>query len=128
MGASQRSECFAEQLRLLLIVNLRRMKTLGIGQFKQLWTMVQDGPEHDAKLSEQLRGWLSEAVSLLDADLRTLRTVLRTWRMPASEDARFYSHESDGRYSTMETLRRDTFDEWQLDKGLLQGLVRHVLP
>jgi len=27
-----------------------------------------------------------------------------------------------------EALRRDTFSEWQLDKGLVQGLLRHVLP
>eukprot|EP00421_Protoceratium_reticulatum_P065289 CAMPEP_0168423136 /NCGR_PEP_ID=MMETSP0228-20121227/34152_1 /TAXON_ID=133427 /ORGANISM="Protoceratium reticulatum, Strain CCCM 535 (=CCMP 1889)" /LENGTH=509 /DNA_ID=CAMNT_0008437087 /DNA_START=1 /DNA_END=1529 /DNA_ORIENTATION=- len=123
--ASQRAECFSEHVRLLLIVNLRRMKSLATGQIKQLWIAGQDGPRQtEGELSKKLHSWLSEASGLLDADLRTLRAVLRTWRPPE----RFYSHEADGRFSTMESLRRDTFDEWQLDKGLLQGLVRHILP
>lgn len=103
------------------------MKALTTKQFKQLWSMGQDGPDKSEQLSKQLQDWLSEAAGLLDADLRTMRTVLRTWRLPGVEDARFYTHESDGRFSTMEALRRDTFDEWQRDKGLLQGLLRHVL-
>jgi hypothetical protein len=53
--------------------------------------------------------------------------VLQTWSEPAAEEARFYSHEADGRFSTMEALRRDTFEEYSLDKGLLRGIVRHVL-
>mmetsp|Transcript_50331 Transcript_50331/g.155871 ORF Transcript_50331/g.155871 Transcript_50331/m.155871 type:complete len:440 (-) Transcript_50331:79-1398(-) len=127
--SSQRGECFSEHVRLLLIVNLRRMKLLTSGQFKQLWLATQDGPTAaEPEISKQLRSWLSEAASLLDADLRTLRAVLRTWRAPMADEARFYSHEADGRFSTMESLRRDTFDEWQLDKGLLQGLIRHVFP
>mmetsp|Transcript_9914 Transcript_9914/g.26962 ORF Transcript_9914/g.26962 Transcript_9914/m.26962 type:complete len:520 (-) Transcript_9914:161-1720(-) len=127
--SSQRSECFSEHVRLLLIVNLRRMKSLATGHLKQLWLVAQDGPEQAAAvLSKQMREWLAEAGGLLDADLRTLRAVLRTWRQPSVDEARFYSHEADGRFSTMESLRRDTFDEWQLDKGLLQGLVRHILP
>jgi len=127
--ASQRTECFSEHVRLLLIVNIRRTKSLVTGQFRQLWIITQDGPsEASAELSKQLREWLTEASGLLEADLRTLRTVLRTWGPPAVDEARFYSHEADGRFSTMEALRRDTFSEWQLDKGLLQGLLRHVLP
>lgn len=127
--ASQRAECFSEHVRLLLIVGLRRLKGLLTGQFKQLWMVGQDGP---AKASEQLQkelsAWLTEGTELLDADLRTMRAVLRTWRPPAPEESRFYSHEADGRFSTMESLRRDTFEEYQLDKGLLRGLVRHILP
>uniref|UniRef100_A0A7S0FPU6 Apple domain-containing protein n=1 Tax=Pyrodinium bahamense TaxID=73915 RepID=A0A7S0FPU6_9DINO len=127
--SSQRAECFSEHVRLLLIVNLRRTKSLVTGHLKQLWLVGQDGPEQMAEgISRDLRKWLEEAAGLLDADLRTLRAVLRTWRPPAMDEARFYSHEADGRFSTMEVLRRDTFDEWQLDKGLLQGLIRHVLP
>eukprot|EP00413_Alexandrium_margalefii_P036241 CAMPEP_0204586986 /NCGR_PEP_ID=MMETSP0661-20131031/47803_1 /ASSEMBLY_ACC=CAM_ASM_000606 /TAXON_ID=109239 /ORGANISM="Alexandrium margalefi, Strain AMGDE01CS-322" /LENGTH=510 /DNA_ID=CAMNT_0051596673 /DNA_START=59 /DNA_END=1591 /DNA_ORIENTATION=- len=127
--SSQRAECFSEHVRLLLIVNLRRMKSLATGHLQQLWLVTQDGPEETATtLSKRLREWLTEASGLLDADLRTLRAVLRTWRPPSVDEARFYSHEADGRFSTLESLRRDTFDEWQLDKGLLQGLVRHILP
>jgi len=127
--SSQRSECFSEHMRLLLIVNLRRMKSLTTGHLKQLWLAAQDGPEESAAAnSKHLREWLAEAAGLLDADLRTLRAVLRTWRPPSMDEARFYSHEADGRFSTLEALRRDTFDEWQLDKGLLQGLIRHILP
>jgi len=127
--SSQRTECFSEHVRLLLIVNVRRTKSLVTGHLRQLWIITQDGPsEASAELSKQLREWLTDASGLLEADLRTLRTVLRTWGPPAVDEARFYSHESDGRFSTMEALRRDTFSEWQMDKGLVQGLLRHILP
>ena len=41
----------------------------------------------------------AEALTLLEADLRTLRTVLQTWRPPSATESRFYSHEADGRPS-----------------------------
>lgn len=126
--ASQRAECFSEHVRLLLVVNLRRLKALATAQIKQLWLLGQDGPGQIDELLRELRDWLTEAVELLDADLRTMRTVFRSWQLPAPDETRFYSHEADGRFSTMEALRRDTFEEWQLDRGLLQGLLRHVLP
>ncbi|CAJ1359499.1 unnamed protein product, partial [Effrenium voratum] len=88
----------------------------------------QDGlAGRDAEHLERLKAWLTEALTLLEADLRTLRTVLQTWRPPSATESRFYSHEADGRFSTMEALRRDTFEEYQLDKGLLQGLLK-LLP
>lgn len=127
--ASQRPECFSEHVRLLLVVNLRRLKALTDSHFRLLWLLGQDGPAGtEEELSRQLRVWLAEATSILDTDLRSMRSVLRTWRPPAAEEASFYSHEADGRYSTMEALRRDSFDEWQLDKGLLRGMLRHLLP
>lgn len=125
--ASQRAECFSEHVRLLLTVSLRRMKGLSTDQVKQLWFASQDGFANEAEHSSRLKAWLSEAVGLLDADLRTLKTVLQTWTPPSLAESRFYSHEADGRYSTMEALRRDTFEEYQLDKGLLQGMLR-MLP
>ncbi|CAK8986603.1 unnamed protein product [Durusdinium trenchii] len=125
--ASQRSECFSEHVRLLLTVSLRRMKTLCTQQVKQLWFASQDGFTHESDHQMRLKSWLSEATGLLEADLRTLKTVLQTWTAPSLAESRFYSHEADGRYSTMEALRRDTFEEYQLDKGLLQGMLR-MLP
>eukprot|EP00434_Breviolum_minutum_P031357 symbB.v1.2.027728.t1/scaffold2866.1/size70932/4 len=147
--ASQRAECFSEHVRLLLTVSLRRMKTLSTEQVKQLWHASQDGFANEADHASRLKAWLSEATGLLDADLRTLKTVLQTWTgqrvffsygvgrhlfltdddmltrtPPTLAESRFYSHEADGRYSTMEALRRDTFEEYQLDKGLLQGMLR----
>jgi len=129
--ASQRAECFSEHVRLLLTVSLRRMKSLATGQVNQLWLAGQSGfvgQEQEADMAKRLTAWLSEAATLLDTDLRTMKTVLSSWKPPTADEARFYSHEADGRYSTMETLRRDTFEEWQMDKGLVQGLLRHVLP
>merc|ERR1719247_3562508 len=126
--SSQRTECFSEHVRLLLTVNLRRMKQMTTAQVKQLWMVSQDGPDSLTELSTHSKKWLDDAAELLDADLRTMRTVLKSWRAPSPEEARFYSHEADGRFSTMEALRRDTFDEYQPDKGLLRGLLRHVFP
>eukprot|EP00931_Biecheleriopsis_adriatica_P100491 TRINITY_DN75791_c0_g1_i1.p1 TRINITY_DN75791_c0_g1~~TRINITY_DN75791_c0_g1_i1.p1 ORF type:complete len:515 (-),score=103.97 TRINITY_DN75791_c0_g1_i1:34-1365(-) len=129
--ASQRSECFSEHVRLVLTVSLRRMKTLATGQVKQLWFASQEGLSGEAEdkaHATRFVEWLGEAAGLLDADLRTLKTVFQSWTPPTPEEARFYSHEADGRHSTMEALRRDTFEEHQMDKGLLQALVRHVFP
>jgi len=126
--ASQRSECFSEQVRLLLVVNIRRMKALTTRHVDQLWMFGQDGPARPEDAMARARKWLAEASDLLNGDLSTMRQVLLAWRPPAAEEARFYSHEANGRFSTMETLRRDTFDEWQVDKGLLRGLVRNVFP
>eukprot|EP00747_Dinoflagellata_sp_TGD_P209574 gnl/TRDRNA2_/TRDRNA2_82957_c0_seq1.p1 gnl/TRDRNA2_/TRDRNA2_82957_c0~~gnl/TRDRNA2_/TRDRNA2_82957_c0_seq1.p1 ORF type:complete len:526 (+),score=91.38 gnl/TRDRNA2_/TRDRNA2_82957_c0_seq1:55-1578(+) len=126
--SSQRSECFSEHVRLLLIVNLRRIKGLISGQYHIIWDVTQDGDGALPATLPKVTSWLKEAVDVLDGDLRTMRTVLTAWRQPPVEEARFYSHESDGRYSTMESLRRDTFEEWQMDKGMLKGLTRFVLP
>jgi len=125
---SQRTECFSENVRLLLIVNLRKMKGLLNDQVKQLWMVAQDGTDITEELATLTEKWIGEAAETLDKDLKTLRSVLGAWNPPSLEDARFYSHEVDGRITTMEALRRDTFEEWQLDKGLLRGLIRHVFP
>eukprot|EP00933_Yihiella_yeosuensis_P078353 TRINITY_DN8972_c0_g1_i1.p1 TRINITY_DN8972_c0_g1~~TRINITY_DN8972_c0_g1_i1.p1 ORF type:complete len:558 (-),score=98.45 TRINITY_DN8972_c0_g1_i1:232-1905(-) len=128
--ASQRAECYSEHVRLLLTVSLRRMKALATGQVQLLWLASQSGVQkkEDAVMAASLVSWLGEAAGLLASDLKTMKTVLSTWQPPTTEEARFYSHEADGRFSTMEALRRDTFEEYQLDKGLLQGLLRHVFP
>jgi len=123
---SQRTECFSEHVRLLLVVNLRRMRVLSTGHFRQLWTVLQGSP--DGEVSELARAWLKEASELLETDLRTMKTVLSTWHPPAPDEAQFYSHEADGRFSTMEALRRDTFKEYTLDEGLLRGLIRWAFP
>ncbi|CAE7580898.1 U2AF65A [Symbiodinium microadriaticum] len=114
--SSQRAECFSEHVRLLLTVSLRRMKALATPQVKQLWHASQDGLE-DPEGASRLKTWLIDAAGLLDADLRTLKTVLQTWTPPSLAESRFYSHEA---------LRRDTFEEYTLDKGLLQGLLRSL--
>lgn len=126
---TQKPECFSEHFRLLLIVGLRRLKAMVTGQLQMLWLVGQESHHDvDSKLAAMLEEWLLEATSVLDMDLKTMRSVLETWKVPEPHEVRFYSHEADGRYSTMESLRRETFEEWQLDKGLLQFLLRHVLP
>lgn len=127
--ASQRAECFSEHVRLLLTVGLRKLKVLVNSNFKLLWSATQSTPKAVAKdLHFDAAKWITECTELVDADLRTMRAVLKTWRTPAPEEANFYTHEADGRYSTMEALRRDTFEEYQMDKGLLRGLIRHIFP
>lgn len=125
--ASQKSDCFSEHVRLLLIVTLRRMKVMVTSQIKQLWMSGQDGPNSTA-VPGLLLEYLAEGLHLLDADLKTMKAVLRNWKAPQLEETRFYSHEADGRFSTMESLRRDTFEEYMMDKGLLRGLLRHIFP
>ncbi|CAK0817048.1 unnamed protein product, partial [Prorocentrum cordatum] len=124
--ATQRPGCFSENMKLLLTMSLRRMKPLVTGQLESLWLVTQSGPDQAGALVERGLDWLSEAAGLVDADL-TLKSVLATWSEPSEDEARFFSHEADGRYSTLEALRRDTFDEFVLDRGLLRALLQHVL-
>lgn len=132
--ASQRSECFSEHIRLLIVVNLRRLKGLASRQVRALWDLLKGADAAASPAEEQKEvavaaaAWAQEAVELFEADLKTLKNVLATWTPPTMEEARYYSHEVDGRFSTMEVLRRDTFEEWTADKGLLRGLLRHVFP
>merc|ERR1719476_854519 len=65
--SSQRTECFSEHVRLLLIVNLRRMRVLATKQVKQLWMVSQDGTEQLDELISHTKQWISEASDLLDA-------------------------------------------------------------
>jgi uncharacterized protein YfcZ (UPF0381/DUF406 family) len=125
--ATQRPGCFSENMRLLLTMALRRLKPLVTGQLEALWLVTQSGPDQASTVADRGRAWLSEAAGLVDADLRTLKSVLATWSEPTEDEARFFSHEADGRYSTLEALRRDTFDEFVLDRGVLRALLRHVL-
>merc|ERR1719375_1951773 len=50
--ASQRAECFSEHVRLLLIVNLRRMKGLTTRQVKGLWLLLEGSPKSFLKSAE----------------------------------------------------------------------------
>eukprot|EP00392_Amoebophrya_sp_AT5.2_P002424 g2429.t1 len=131
---SQRDECFSEQVRLLFVVNLRRFKTLVSEQFRIIWLAYQGvDPEgycmtekcnKRGTFAELVENWTGRVVKLLDSDLKTFKSVLETWRPPLPEEAHFYSHETDGRFTTLEMLRRATFNEWFVDTGMLRAALR----
>ena len=120
---SQRDECFSEQVRLLFVVNLRRFKALVSEQFRVVWLAYQGHDPEGYCLNEKcakrvptfgelVDNWVGRVLKLIDSDLKTFRSVLETWRPPLPEEAHFYSHETDGRFTTLEMLRRATFNEW----------------
>lgn len=147
--AAARPLCLSENLQLLFLMSLRRLKTLLQGQLRHLWVIFQG----TAELFRHGAGrWLAELVELFDADLRTMQSIMQSWRdpeaglpaggmlgsgqQPGGPVARpgpplptFSQREPDGvALSTLEVLRRDTFEEWDVRKSVLRALLRHVLP
>lgn len=145
--AAARTECLSENLQLLFLMSLRRLKTLLHGQLRHLWIIFQGTAE---LFRQGASRWLTEMVELFEADLRTMETVMVSWQEPpeSADDAdavgaqvsttptrpgpplpRFDQREPDGiALSTLEILRRDTFEQWDLRKPLLRALLRHVFP
>jgi len=147
--ASARSFCLSENLQLLFLMSLRRMKTLLQNQLRQLWVIFQGTAE---LFRQGANRWLAEMAELFEADLRTMESIMVSWQDPellpppnASEgeggavDAPavrpgpplppFSPREEDGiAMSTLEILRRDTFEEWDIQKPVLRALLRHVFP
>jgi hypothetical protein len=156
LGAARR-ECLSEHLQLLFLMSFKRLKTLLHSQLRQLWVIFQGTAE---LFRQGAAKWLDEVLELLEADLRTMESIMVSWMPPAHElepnadsgalaaaevadnnasgqgtstrpgpPLPAYSiREFDGALSTVEVLRRDTFEEWQLKKPLLQALLRHALP
>lgn len=146
--AAARPFCLSENLQLLFLMSLRRMKTLLQSQLRQLWVVFQG----TAELFRQGAGrWLAEMAELFTADLRTMESIMVSWQDPelrpepnATADGEaatapatrpgpplppFGPREDDGvALSTLEVLRRDTFEEWNVQKPALRALLRHVLP
>lgn len=129
-------------------MSLRRMKSLLQNQLRQLWTIFQG----TAELFRQGAGrWLVEMAELFEADLRTMESIMISWQEPelrpppdaVDETGKsiappprpgpplppFSAREDDGvGLSTLEVLRRDTFEEWRVRKPVLRTLLRHVFP
>ena len=86
----------------------------------------------------------SEVVDLFEADLRTYESVMVNWKSKEEIEANsngssiplrpgpplppFSTREDGIALSTIEVLRRDTFEEWNVPKPLLRALLRYVIP
>eukprot|EP00933_Yihiella_yeosuensis_P038072 TRINITY_DN32036_c0_g1_i1.p1 TRINITY_DN32036_c0_g1~~TRINITY_DN32036_c0_g1_i1.p1 ORF type:complete len:421 (-),score=87.40 TRINITY_DN32036_c0_g1_i1:50-1312(-) len=140
--AAARPECLSEHLQLLFLMSHRRLKSLLGSQLRHLWVVFQG----TAELVRQGAGkWLAEVVDLFEADLRTMESIMVNWRSyeelleanngsdvprrPGPPLPAYGVREEDGvALSTVEVLRRDTFEEWEVPKPLLRALLRYVLP
>lgn len=171
--SAARPQCLSENLQLLFLMSLRRMKTLLYAQLRHIWIVFQGTAE---LFRIGAARWLAEVVELFEADLRTFETIMVSWQPPPGEEDEatastpdaasselgapvvageegapgssagdavrkavggrpgpplppFSVRESDGvALTTVEILRRDTFEEWDVQKPLLRALLRHVLP
>lgn len=81
LGAA-RPDCMSEHLQLLFFMSLRRMKTLLQDQLRHIWAVFQGTPE---QLRRSTGRWLDQTVELLDADMRTMESIVEDWHPPASE-------------------------------------------
>jgi hypothetical protein len=154
LGSSRR-ECLSEHLQLLFLMSLRRLKTLLNGELRQLWVVFQGTAE---LFRQGAGKWLSELVELFEADLRTMESIMVSYVPPEEQDALAKATIAAGgdapdknidrsirpgpplpphterdptddiTLSTVEVLRRNTFEEWELQKPVLRALLRHVLP
>ena len=68
-------------------------------------------------LEKVIENWVNRTIKLVQSDLKTFKSVLETWRPPLPEETHFYSHEPDGRFTTLEMLRRATFNEWYFSES-----------
>ncbi|KAF4717364.1 hypothetical protein FOZ62_002084, partial [Perkinsus olseni] len=112
----EKPQCMTEQLKLVLASGLRRLKTLMESRWKHLWYA------HD--LSQQFQSassdFLLAAIALTEMELDAVGSLMEDWDEGHVADTKYYSHEHDGRYSTLEYLRRYTFESiHDLDKGVL---------
>mmetsp|Transcript_55181 Transcript_55181/g.103444 ORF Transcript_55181/g.103444 Transcript_55181/m.103444 type:complete len:408 (-) Transcript_55181:18-1241(-) len=139
--SAARFECLNEHLQLLFLMSFRRLKGLLHGQLRHLWLVFQG----TAELVRQGAGkWLAEVVDLFEADLRTYETIMVNWKSkeeiaanttgpvplrPGPPLPAFTVREADGiALSTIEVLRRDTFEDWNVPKPLLRALLRNIIP
>mmetsp|Transcript_33858 Transcript_33858/g.74086 ORF Transcript_33858/g.74086 Transcript_33858/m.74086 type:complete len:429 (+) Transcript_33858:42-1328(+) len=145
--AAARQECLSEHLQLLFLMSMRGLKKLLNSQLRHLWVVFQGTPEH---LRKGVERWLTEITQLFEADLRTYESIMVNWQEPKEDIAgavegmvdddaatrsrpgpplpAFSEREVDGvALSTIEILRRDTFEEWDTQKPLLRSLLRHAL-
>lgn len=157
--SAARPECLSENLQLLFLMSLRRLKGVLFSQLRHLWVILQG----TAELFHQGAGrWLAEVVEVLDADLKTMETVMMSWQPPELKEfceGKLIPDEDDDlnisettckilledrpgpplppfsvrdpggvARSTLEIMRRDMFEEWDIHRPVLQALLRHVLP
>eukprot|EP00397_Hematodinium_sp_SG-2012_P056736 GEMP01070308.1.p1 GENE.GEMP01070308.1~~GEMP01070308.1.p1 ORF type:complete len:287 (+),score=43.10 GEMP01070308.1:198-1058(+) len=118
--ASQRGECFSEKVRLLFLMSLRRIKALVQEHVHSMWKMYENGDVRPAQAN------LQNAREFLVEDVLALEESLRGWIPPTPRDRLYFTHEHDGCYSTLEFLRKETFNEWTIDLSLLQALLKLV--
>jgi len=155
LGAARR-ECLSEHLQLLFLMSIKRLKGLLHSQLRQLWVVFQGTSEvfrqgvgkwlnevvelfeADLHTMESIMvSWEPPAHELqaAGADAAAEAEGGEGRALLADRPARpgpplppYAERESDGALSTVEVLRRDTFDEWDVRKLLLRALLRYVLP
>jgi len=146
--AAARQECLSEHLQLLFLMSLRRLKSLMHTQLRHLWVVFQGTAE---LFRQGASKWLTEVVDLFDADLRTMESIMVSWQPPGSEQDENGTQSSPNAsagqarpgpplppyserepdtvaLSTIGVLRRETFEEWDVQKPMLRALLRYVLP
>merc|ERR1719506_268395 len=157
LGASRR-ECLSEHLQLLFLMSLRRLKTLLHGELRQLWLVFQGTaelfrPSAGKWLSElvelfeaDLRTMESIMVSYIapeeqdalqkaalaaggDAAKQVEANEKSSSSRPGPPLPPHSARDPDGTtLSTVEVLRRNAFEEWDVHKPVLRALLRHALP
>jgi 2-polyprenyl-3-methyl-5-hydroxy-6-metoxy-1,4-benzoquinol methylase len=145
--ALDQHQCVVKELRDVLLPGVVRWKEFHGELMEMQWGVFAFGKYLDAKatdgppLYKQMEsrpvfdnvevgnGWIFKLRSWWEDYAQQLLTVFQG--MTAStvqENGAIRSHHQDehGSFVTYEFLRRKTFGQWAIDKGLLRGLLRHV--
>mmetsp|Transcript_35901 Transcript_35901/g.65898 ORF Transcript_35901/g.65898 Transcript_35901/m.65898 type:complete len:237 (-) Transcript_35901:21-731(-) len=71
--AAARLECLSEQMRLLFMMSLHRLRSVLQEESRSLWLVLQGTPE---QLRMSASRWLNSVVELFDADLRAIDSIV----------------------------------------------------
>merc|ERR1712086_369901 len=73
------------------------------------------------------RAWFDDYTMKLVGALNSAMPKIEAMRDGQGEETRLHHQDDQGMFVPYESLRRQVFKQWALDKGLLRGLIRHVL-
>ena len=105
---NQRPDCVTESLRFAVMVHIKHVKEIMTDRFKLAWMTIEEGtPDQPSSASVVTR--FRVALTTFIASLESLQPDTTTT---------YYSHEYDGRYSTLESLRITTFREHAVNPHL----------
>jgi 2-polyprenyl-3-methyl-5-hydroxy-6-metoxy-1,4-benzoquinol methylase len=135
-----RKECMPPPVRNTLLDMLTRWKKLQTDGISLLWNGAGFGVMGDVhttsfvKTSAQRNEdmtfvymWSDAISKVFEMHTEALAQTLMGLNLQETTNARLYADEEYGMFEKTEIWRRDVFNQWALDKGLLRGILQHVV-
>jgi len=135
-----RKECMPPPVRRDILEMLTRWKKLQADGIAILWNSVGFGVMGDVHTTSFTRSshqrnedmtfvymWSDAISKVFDMHLNMLANTLNGIDLSDRTNVRLYADEEFGMFEKTEIWRRDVFQQWALDKGLLRGVLGHVM-